>query len=95
MIIDTTCIPNYLEASVLRLVCHLAEVQQCVVGDVATLCGMRFATATGIVIRAEGKGLVSRHPCPRDARKCLLRLTEKGHSLVESLRPSTAQLLNP
>lgn len=87
MIIETNRIPNYLEVSVLRLLCHLAEVQQCVIGDVATLCGLRFATATGIVTRAQEKGLVSRRPCSRDARKCLVRLTDKGRALVESLRP--------
>lgn len=94
MIINANHIPNYLESSILRLVCHLADVNECVVGEVATLCGVRFATATGIVTRAQDKELVSRNSVPGDARKCLLRLTDKGKTLVDRLRPSIPQSLN-
>jgi DNA-binding MarR family transcriptional regulator len=49
-------------------------------GQLAKLLHLHPSTLTGILQRLEQRGLLRRHSDPRDARRTLLGLTEKGRS---------------
>lgn len=51
------------------------------VGHLAKLLHAHPSTLTGIVKRLESQGIVSRRPDPRDGRRSLLGLTDKGRDL--------------
>lgn len=46
------------------------------------------ANITGLISRLEGKGLVKRYDHEEDARSKIIKLTEKGHQLLDSVLPS-------
>ncbi len=52
--------------------------------DLAELLACTRATVTGIVDTMERKGLVERRPNPDDRRSLLVKLTDKGKTLVQS-----------
>jgi DNA-binding MarR family transcriptional regulator len=48
-------------------------------GDLAQLLHVDPGTLTGILKRLERQGVIRRRPDPRDGRRALLGITEKGH----------------
>jgi DNA-binding MarR family transcriptional regulator len=50
-------------------------------GDLAQLLHVHPSTLTGILARLKRAGLIRRHPDPRDRRRSLVGLTEKGWKL--------------
>lgn len=62
---------------VLRIVGRFPQISS---GHVARLLHVHPGTLTGIVKRLEAQGLVRRRPDPRDARRSLLGLTERGRA---------------
>lgn len=55
------------------------------VGEVAEALMVRHHTASELVNRAEHLGLVERNRSAEDARRVQLRLTAKGHHVLEDL----------
>ena len=62
---------------------HDKRASQC---EVTAYLRVKPSTANGILDRMEEKGLLVRTVDGRDARRRLIRLTEKGEGLVEELR---------
>ena len=52
--------------------------------ELARLLGLDKSSVTGLVDRAERRGLVARVPAPADRRSVLVRLTDDGRSLVSA-----------
>jgi DNA-binding MarR family transcriptional regulator len=52
--------------------------------ELARLLELDKSSVTGLVDRAERRGLVERAPSPADRRAVLVRLTDQGRSLVSS-----------
>src|ERR1700761_2250207 len=52
--------------------------------ELARLLDLDKSSVTGLVDRAERRGLVARVPAPADGRAVLVRLTDKGRSLVSA-----------
>lgn len=50
--------------------------------ELARHLGLDKSSMTGLVDRAERRGLVRRTPSPRDGRAVLVSLTEEGHALA-------------
>src|ERR1700749_1978861 len=50
--------------------------------ELARLLDLDKSSVTGLVDRAERRGLVARAPSPADRRAVLVRLTEEGRSLI-------------
>jgi DNA-binding MarR family transcriptional regulator len=59
-------------------------------GQLAKLLHVHPSTLTGILKRLEHQGLVRRRPDPRDARRLMLSLTDKGR-LLDVERPGTVE----
>lgn len=55
--------------------------------DLRTRMICRNADVPRLVNRLAKDGLVTRHPCPTDARGCLVRLTAKGDQTQAAARP--------
>ncbi len=53
--------------------------------ELAQLLGIDKSSASGLVDRAERRGLVQRTPSTRDRRSVLVRLTDQGRSLVDEV----------
>jgi DNA-binding MarR family transcriptional regulator len=53
--------------------------------ELARLLELDKSSITGLVDRAERRGLVERVPSPSDGRAVLVRLTDKGRSLVSQV----------
>jgi DNA-binding MarR family transcriptional regulator len=51
--------------------------------ELGTYLGLDKSSMTGLVSRAEKRGLVERSPSPRDGRAVLVALTPAGRRLVE------------
>lgn len=58
------------------------------------MTAMDPATIQGVIRRLEGRGLVGRTDDPNDKRRTLLRLTEAGEALVESLKATGFEVSN-
>jgi MarR family transcriptional regulator, lower aerobic nicotinate degradation pathway regulator len=52
--------------------------------ELARLLDLDKSSVTGLVDRAERRGLVARAPSPADGRAVLVRLTDEGRSLVSA-----------
>lgn len=89
MIIDSHRIPGDLAGTTIKALCHLAEVGEARAGDIAKVAGFSTAAATGLIDRSEKLGLIARGRVPEDRRTVVLALTDRGHKLVESMRPET------
>ncbi len=87
MIIDTNRIPSEISGSTLKALCHLAEVGEARIGDLAKAAGVGTAASTGLVDRAEKRGLVHRMASAEDRRSIVIRLTQRGLDEVASMRP--------
>lgn len=88
MILDLDRIPPGLSVSMLKALCHLAEVGDCRSGEFAEVGGFTSAWATGLVDSAERRGLMVRERDPGDRRVVRVAITRAGRELVESMRPS-------
>lgn len=55
------------------------------VGYVAERLSLKPHSATGLINRLQGVGLITRHPSPEDGRQALLRLTPKARALLRKL----------
>lgn len=55
------------------------------IGYVAERLFVKPHSASGLVLRLEGLGLVERRPSPHDGRQALLGLTPRAHDLLERL----------
>jgi DNA-binding MarR family transcriptional regulator len=53
--------------------------------ELARLLQLDKSSVTGLVDRAERRGLVERLPCPADRRAVLVRLSDEGRSLVSQV----------
>src|SRR2546423_6786142 len=54
---------------------------------VASEAGISKGTLTGVLTTLEGRGLLLRRTHPDDARRVLVALTDRGHSLMGELFP--------
>src|SRR5919201_6945693 len=59
-------------------------------GRVAEILHVHPSTLTGVLKRLESRAIVQRRPDPRDARRALLALTNKGRRL-DTLRTGTVE----
>ena len=55
------------------------------VGDLAVRLQLRHNSAVGLVTRLEKQGFVKREPSKRDQRRMHVKLTPKGHALLDKL----------
>jgi DNA-binding MarR family transcriptional regulator len=62
--------------------------------DLATLLGVRKTAITGLVDRAQHRGLLTRTPSPHDARAALISLTPQGRSLHHQTTHALNRRLN-
>jgi MarR family transcriptional regulator, lower aerobic nicotinate degradation pathway regulator len=53
--------------------------------ELASLLGLDKSSTSGLVDRAERRGLVARRPSPTDGRVVLVRLTDDGRALVRDV----------
>jgi DNA-binding MarR family transcriptional regulator len=81
-----------------RLLCVLAQGARGM-ADLARCCGVEKAALTGLVDRAERRGLVKRAPVPGDRRALSVTLTEAGLRSAAAFHAEVAaelsQLLSP
>lgn len=54
--------------------------------ELAADLGLSSGASTGLVDRLERQGIAERHPHPHDRRRTLVRLTSRGHAVVEVSR---------
>lgn len=90
MIIDSAKIPPQMGGSLIKALCHLAEVGEARATDLADLVGFSTAAATGLIDRGESLGMMARARTADDRRVVTAQLTDTGRTLVESLKPETA-----
>ncbi|HSN17034.1 MAG TPA: MarR family transcriptional regulator [Gammaproteobacteria bacterium] len=55
------------------------------VGELATRLQLRHNSAVGLVTRLEKQGFVKREPSKLDQRRMHVKLTQKGHALLDKL----------
>jgi DNA-binding MarR family transcriptional regulator len=67
------------------LAIRAAAPDQATIGYVAERLVSKSHSATGLIDRLEGLGLVRREVAPDDRRRALLRLTPKAHDLLSAL----------
>lgn len=74
----------------------------CPINEVVTVFGLRGSTATSVLDRLEGRGLIRRDPNPDDRRSFLVDITAKGRKLagevqahVEALEKAIAKRVSP
>jgi DNA-binding MarR family transcriptional regulator len=65
------------------------------IGDLAAYLGLERSTMTGLVARAEAKGLLARQPSAGDARAVDVVLTPAGHELARGLEAAMRTALLP
>lgn len=65
------------------------------IGDLASYLGLEKSTLTGLVSRAEKRGLVNRRPSAVDRRGVVVGLSEHGKEVAERLAEELTDLLNP
>ena len=65
---------------------YLANEEWLTMSDIAKKMGHSTAAATGLVDRLEKLGYVERRHAADDRRKVMVQITNKGESLVKSLR---------
>ncbi len=68
------------------LLAHVAAHDGLSMGDIAARMNHSTAATTGLVHRLENLGHLRRAIAPRDRRKSLVTITQKGRSLVSSIR---------
>jgi DNA-binding MarR family transcriptional regulator len=59
-------------------------------GELAEIMHVHPSTLTGILKRLDGRGMITRKPDPKDARRALFALTAKGRE-VDALRSGTVE----
>ncbi|MGW1463321.1 MarR family winged helix-turn-helix transcriptional regulator [Streptomyces sp. NPDC002308] len=62
--------------------------------ELARFLGLDKSSATGLVDRAERRGLVRRSPSPHDRRSVQVALTEQGHQLAHQATVEAGQHIN-
>lgn len=90
MIVDLERVPPVLGSiSTLRILLELAaSAEGLPIGEVSLRAGVRTpANSTGLADTLESHGLVTRERSSRDRRKILLRATQKGREIADSVRP--------
>lgn len=65
------------------------------IGDLARYLGLEKSTMTGLVGRAERKGLLLRAPNEQDARAVDVVLTDRGHEVAAVLERAVRDALEP
>jgi MarR family transcriptional regulator, lower aerobic nicotinate degradation pathway regulator len=73
---------NDLSVTQLRLLAILRDREPAMM-DLARHLGLGKSSVTGLIDRAERRGLVERVPAPRDGRAVHVRLSAEGRDLVE------------
>jgi DNA-binding MarR family transcriptional regulator len=76
-----------------RLLCVLAQGPRGMT-DLARCCGVEKAALTGVVDRAERRGLAERAPVPGDRRALRVTLTDAGHRSAAAFHAEVAAELN-
>jgi DNA-binding MarR family transcriptional regulator len=70
------------------LLTTLAELEELDQKSLAHEIGLERTSVAEVVLRLQTRGLLERRESPDDARVKLVRLTRKGKTLVEKMRPS-------
>lgn len=70
------------QLKILFLLYHEGQVKM---GQLANALGVRLPTATGTIDRLVEQGLVVRDEDPADRRLVIVRLTDKGHQIIDRL----------
>lgn len=65
------------------------------IGDLARYLGLERSTMTGLVARAERRGLLVREPDPEDRRSVVVVLTDAGHATATELEQVMREALAP
>ncbi|MEO7933156.1 MAG: MarR family transcriptional regulator [Chthoniobacterales bacterium] len=65
---------------------HLDQSGVATMSEIALKMGHTTAAATGLVDRLENLGYITRCHCTDDRRKVIVKITEKGQSLVHRIR---------
>jgi len=69
------------------------EKEPMTMSETARLMKHTTAAATGLVDRLEKLGLITRKQGPKDRRKVMVLITEKGHAMVQEIRQDMIQNL--
>lgn len=85
---------NDLSLTQLRVLAILRD-RQLQMGDLASYLGLEKSTLTGLVSRAEKRGLVQRQASSADRRAIEVRLSEEGLALAAQLAAELAAALAP
>ncbi|MCU1405450.1 MAG: transcriptional regulator, MarR family [Glaciihabitans sp.] len=85
---------NDLSLTQLRVLAILRD-RRLRMSDLVGYLGLEKSTLTGLIARAEARGLVTRLANPKDKRVIDVVLTPEGHVLAEQLARDLASHLNP
>ncbi len=75
------------------LLLYMAEEESVSMGVIAQLMGHTTAAATGVVDKLEDLGHLRRVAAARDRRKTLVKITDRGRTLVNKMRLHIEQAL--
>ena len=87
MIIESANIPADIGSTVLRALCAISDNGPTQMNRLAESLGTTTSNITGIIDSAYLSGWLDRKPHPNDRRKQLVVITEKGTTLINSLKP--------
>jgi DNA-binding MarR family transcriptional regulator len=79
----------------LRLIAILRDRQALRMSELATYLGLDRSTLSGLVDRAEARGLMARSPSASDGRATDVALTTEGHELAQRGQLAVAAALEP
>lgn len=85
---------NELSLTQLRVLAILRD-RELKISDLADYLGLERSTLTGLVSRAEKRGLLRRRPSTEDRRGVMVRLSRQGDQVAEQLAGDLAELLGP
>lgn len=91
-VLTEVCAAHDLSVTQIRLLGILRD-RHAAMAEVARYLGLDKSSVTGLVRRAEARGLVARTPSPDDGRGVLVGLTAAGRDLVAKVEPSVQQRL--
>ncbi len=73
------------------LLAYLAEEECLSMSNIARMMGHSTAAATGMVDKLQEMDYLKRFTAAADRRKIMVRITDKGHQLIERLRGNIAR----
>jgi DNA-binding MarR family transcriptional regulator len=93
-VLNRLCAANDLSPTLLRVLAILRD-RRVRITALADYLGLDKSTMTGLVARAEKRGLLHRAPNPHDGRAVDVYITPAGVDLVERIRTQLEQSLSP